>query len=56
MALVPVRVRFDPVVAAMGSTGAGFWRVARRKIGDARHREHRAADQNCQQGIHGAKG
>src|SRR5689334_19854741 len=27
--VVPVSVRFEPVVAAMGSTGAGFWRVAR---------------------------
>ncbi len=27
---VPVSVRLEPVVDAMGSTGAGFWRVARR--------------------------
>src|SRR6187401_316741 len=27
--VVPVSVRFEPVVAAMGSTGGGFWRVAR---------------------------
>src|SRR5262245_3047214 len=33
VAVVPVSVRFEPVVAAMGSGGgAAFWRVARRKM------------------------